>query len=80
MRERFDDGYDPMMIFSADDFSDAEIAAYNELQVIPFNPIDTRLCLEEINEWSLDSKSCTNTRLHAPHTYESFEDTMRPLQ
>ena len=38
MRERYkDEEYDPMLVFASDKFSDEEIAAYNELHVIPFS-------------------------------------------
>ena len=51
IRDRFDTDHEPMILVGADEFTDAEIRAYNDLHVIPFNPVADTLCEEGINEW-----------------------------
>lgn len=75
MRERLDEDYDPMIIFGLGKFSEAEIAAYNQLHVIPFNPEAKQHCRQVVSEYAVGGfgTNCTTEREHPPHPYEALD-------
>jgi hypothetical protein len=66
---------DPMMVFGIENFSDAQIAAYNELHVVPFNKAIGKSCEEVLDEtMSLlaagsTTTQCKTLRDQPPHPY-----------
>jgi hypothetical protein len=75
LRERFRVDYDPMVILAFGEFSDAEIAAYNELHIRPFNKEVGENCWEEQSEFLENGfvTVCDPIRERPAHSYESLE-------
>ena len=75
VRERFEGEHDPMIMFALGEFSDEEIAAYNDLHILPFNPVVGSECNEVESQYVPNSFDtvCTNTRKFPAHPYESLE-------
>lgn len=78
-------GVDPMIVFALEEFSDEQVAAYNDLHVIPYNRAVGKEC-EETVDLTLESiapnspiSQCRTVREHLPHPYmeipiESLEE------
>jgi len=75
MRQRFGMPYDPMIVMGVGDFSDAEIDAYNELHIIPFNRAVDKVCTKEVNPYLPGefATRCQTIRERLPHPYEEME-------
>ena len=71
-------GVDPMIVFALEEFSDEQIAAYNELHVIPFNPAIGKLCESlpdhRFPDRQQDVQSCETVRERPPHPYTQLSD------
>ena len=79
VRKRSEWGVDPMMVFAKGKFSEAEIAAYNKLHVIPFNPEVDLVCVEETYEGYPEipnsggvQTSCESIRAQPKHAYQDL--------
>jgi hypothetical protein len=72
-------GVDPMIVFALEDFSDEQIAAYNELHVIPFNPAVGKLCESipdpQLPDQDLAFSRCETLRQQQPHPYTQLADS-----
>lgn len=67
-------GMDPMIVLAEGDFSDAEIAAYNDLHVIPFNRRVRQECMEiPTYDSPVRRDLCTNVRENPPHPYTQLD-------
>ena len=57
-----------------DEFSDLEVAAFNELHVIPFNRIAESVCIESPSKFDPEGtvRNCDDTYENPPHPYESM--------
>jgi hypothetical protein len=75
MRKRFDTHYDPMIVVARGEFSDAEIAAYNDLHILPFNRVTGENCREEQSQFdsNIFAKVCEVSRERPPHPYELLD-------
>ncbi len=71
-------GVDPMIVFALESFSDEQIAAYNELHVIPFNPAIGKLCERQPDPqfpgMDLEMARCETIRERPPHPYMALSD------
>ena len=84
MKARFKVSYDPMMSMGwggtnhlAENFTEQEIAAYNKLHVVPFNPALDLVCQQKSddNPGSVDGvlMSCEPVFSRPPHSYENLD-------
>jgi len=76
MKERLDVGYDPMLVFASAEFTEEEIAAYNRLHILPFNPVVDEVCFETTSE--IDGEilnQCNRVREREEHPYATLELT-----
>ena len=80
VKSRIGSSHDPMIVFAKGEFSEAEIAAYNKLHVIPFNPEVDLVCTEETYEGYPgipDSGGvqtlCKSVRARPNHAYEDLD-------
>lgn len=71
-------GVDPMIVFALEQFSDEQIAAYNELHVIPFNPAVGKLCEsvpdDRFPDRDQEVRRCETVRERPPHPYTQLAD------
>ncbi len=71
-------GVDPMIVLALENFSDAQIAAYNELHVIPFNPAVGKLCDQtpdpQLPGMGFEIERCETVRERPPHPYHQLVD------
>ena len=71
-------GVDPMIVFGLEDFSDEQIAAYNELHVIPFNPAVGKLCDQtpdpQFPGMDFEIERCETVRERPSHPYTQLDD------
>lgn len=75
MRKRFDTHYDPMIVVARGEFSDAEIAAYDDLHILPFNRVTGENCTEEQSVYAPNvfGTVCEISRERPPHPYELLD-------
>ena len=68
--------YDPMLVMGLGDFTDAEIDAYNELHVLPFNPAVGEDCRELPDPQfpGQDFQTCKTLRERPEHPYNDLAD------
>lgn len=82
IKRRFGVTYDPMLVMALGDFTDAEIDAYNELHVLPFNPAVGNDC-QELPDPQFDDRyytTCKTVRERPEHPYhELAEEELRFL-
>ena len=71
-------GVDPMIVFGLGSFSDEQIAAYNELHVIPFNPAVGKLCDQtpdpQFPGKDFEIERCETLRERPSHPYTQLDD------
>jgi len=71
-------GVDPMIVLALENFSDAQIAAYNELHVIPFNPPVGKLCGQtpdpQFPNMDFEIERCETVRERPPHPYHQLDE------
>ncbi len=71
-------GVDPMIVLALENFSDAQIAAYNELHVIPFNPPVGKLCDQtpdpQLPGMGFEIERCETVRERPLHPYHQLDD------
>ena len=71
-------GVDPMIVFGLETFSDEQIAAYNELHVIPFNPAVGKLCDQtpdpQLPGMGFEIERCETLRERPSHPYTQLDD------
>lgn len=71
-------GVDPMIVFGLENFSDEQIAAYNELHVIPFNPAVGKLCDQmpdpQFPGTDFEIERCETVRERPSHPYTQLDD------
>lgn len=71
-----DPGFDPMLVTGLGRFTEEEIARYNRLHVLPFNPAVGRDC-EDRPDPDFPGRSysrCTTVREHPAHPYGELDD------
>jgi hypothetical protein len=75
IKRRFGTDYDPMILVALGDFSDAEIAAYNDLHILPFNRATGHDCRQEVSIHSPNSfvTVCETMRERPKHAYEYLD-------
>ena len=82
IKRRFGVTYDPMLVMALGNFTDAEIDAYNELHVLPFNPAIGNDCQELPDPQFADRfyTACKTLRERPEHPYhELAEEELRFL-
>jgi hypothetical protein len=88
MRERYDTNSDPMALRWSflGEFTDAEIAAFNKLHVVPFNPMIDQTCerslsgIEGVGDADGVWEVCTPIYLYDEHPYASLSlEELKPL-
>jgi len=71
-------GVDPMIVFALEEFSDEQIAAYNELHVLPFNPAVGKHCDSapdlRFPDRQQEVQRCETVRERPPHPYTQLSD------
>lgn len=74
IKRRFGVTYDPMLVMALGDFSDAEIDAYNELHVLPFNRAVDNDCQELPDPEFADQfyTTCKTVREYPEHPYHDL--------
>lgn len=72
-------GVDPMIVFATDEFTDAQIAAYDELHVIPFNRAIRKDCATQPDpqfpgQTGFEMTTCHWLRERPEHPYTQLSD------
>jgi hypothetical protein len=71
-----DAGFDPMLVTGLGEFTEEEIARYNRLHLLPFNPVIGRSC-EDRPDPDFPGRSytrCTTERVQPGHPYGELDD------
>lgn len=75
IKQRLGVSYDPMLIMALGDYTDEEIDSYNELHILPFNPVVGRECqsLPDAQLIGQTVTKCTTIREYDEHPYNQLD-------